>query len=98
MKTIPALRIMLQPGCNMFFVVIGLSACPFTCILMLIIGIVRIVCCIVVRYKVHINKKLVPDPFKKMIEVPSNGCLGNNVNNYYSITPIEFSQRLLGWY
>ncbi|OMJ82204.1 hypothetical protein SteCoe_17164 [Stentor coeruleus] len=96
MKKIPAFRIMLQPRLWILLVTLGLCCIPFTCFPMLVLGIIRFGCCLMVRYIVRVNKKLIPNPFKRMIKVPDSSCINNSVNGYYSITPIEFNQRLTG--
>lgn len=96
MKKVPAFRIMLQPRLWILIVCLGLCVIPFTCFPMLALGIIRFGCCLMVRHIVRINKKIMPNPFKRMIKVPVVSNIGNILNGYYAITPIEFNQRLTG--
>lgn len=94
MKNIPALRIMLNPGCCITIASLILCIIPLTNILMFILGLIRFICISIASSRVTLNYRTMPNPFDNMIKIPNCKYLSGRVNNYYNFTPFEFSQKL----
>lgn len=94
MIKIPALWLMLHPTWYILIFSLFMSFVPFMCFLMFVLGIVRLVCCLIVRHRVSLNKITVSNPFLNMIKVPNVSLIDGKTNKYYSFTSFEFTDYL----
>lgn len=91
MIKIPAIWLMLNPNWCILIFCLFLSFVPFMCFLMFVLGIVRLICCLLARHKMNLNNIVVPNPFINMIKVPNQGIFCGKINEYYSFTTFEFT-------